>query len=150
MIDKIERQLPALGIAGRADETSRLKQHDVIVSTRLLNPPPVHLDVVRLRIDEAGKSLHHPTVHADRPLLDESLAGAARGNPRFGENSLNSDFGIGFGLLSGVWCRHSDHSTEVTVFERITEPGLALDPRCRTPLRCSIPSAMLWNGSDSP
>ena len=94
MINEVERPFSALGIAGRADEAPRLEQHDVIVSTRFLNPPPVHLDVVRLRINKTGESLYHPSVDAHRPFLDKVLASTARSDPRFGEHSLNSDLGV--------------------------------------------------------
>lgn len=133
MIDKVERPFSSLRIAGRADKAPRLEQHDVIVPTRFLNPPPMHLDVVRLRDDKTGESLYHSSVDAHRSFLDEGLASAARGDPRFGEYSLNSDLGVGFRVLWGAWCWHSDHSTEVTDFERPPARSLALDPRCRTP-----------------
>lgn len=91
MIDEIEGELPSLGILGRADVALGLEQHDVVVSTPLLDSATVYSDVVGFGVHEAWKALNDGAVHGDRTVLDECFGGSTRCDARVGQDLLDPD-----------------------------------------------------------
>lgn len=121
MPDKIDRQLPSLGILRGADVALRFEEHDVVIATSLLHPPTIDPDIVVLRIDEARKPVDDPPIQRHRPLFDQSLAGSTRGDTGVRQHALNADSTRFRCFLSVAGARHSDHSTVMA--GPIPDPG---------------------------
>ena len=88
MKDQVNRATTPLRITVGADRAPWLEQHHVDVSTCPADHPVPHRDPILLGINPGREGLHHVTIHGDMAILDQFLAGTARGDASLGQHLL--------------------------------------------------------------